>query len=83
VHHLDLSTIVDLVAGETPILWVGALGVVIVGAIFAAFTFYLLLLLPFTLASGEIGANARAVFRDLLRLFHNLLDVVKHLGSLR
>jgi hypothetical protein len=36
----------------------------------------LLLLLPFTLASGPVGENARQVFRDVLGVFHHLLEVI-------
>jgi hypothetical protein len=53
----------------TPLLWAG-------GCVLGAFTFYVLLLLPFCLARGEIGENARAVLRDLLGLFHALIEAV-------
>lgn len=63
---LPFAELLDL----TPLLWVG-------GCVLGAFTFYVLLLLPFCLARGEIGENARAVLRDLLGLFHALIEIFK------
>ncbi|MBG0564887.1 hypothetical protein [Actinoplanes aureus] len=69
----NLSPFVDLLPDFpdfTPLVWAGA-GVV------GLFGVYLLLLLPFTLVAGPVGDNARQVLRDLLGVFHHLLEVVK------
>lgn len=74
MHHLDLPSLDDLLLTLTPALWIG-------GGVVGAFTFYVLLLLPFALAKGEIGRNARLILKDLFGLFHALLEVFKARGG--
>lgn len=78
MHDLDPSSVFDQLPNAEPLIWVGGLAVAIGGVIAAAFAIYVLLLLPFALAKGEIGQNARTVLRDLLDLFHNLIDCLRH-----
>jgi hypothetical protein len=73
LSEVNLSSFVDLLPDFpdfTPLVWASAGVVGLFGAC-------LLLLLPFTLAAGPVGDNARQVLRDLLSVFHHLLEVVK------
>ncbi|SNY52495.1 hypothetical protein [Paractinoplanes atraurantiacus] len=73
--HLDspsdlLPALTPLLPDPTPLWWLG-------GGVAAAFTAYVLLLLPFALCGGEVGRNARAILRQLFALFHALIDVFR------
>jgi hypothetical protein len=72
VSDLNLSSFADLLPDFpdlTPLVWAAAGAIGLFGA-------SLLLLLPFTLAAGPVGQNARQVFRDVLGVFHHLLEVL-------
>ena len=47
------------------------------------FSLFVLLTLPFALARGEIGRNARAVLRELLRVVHALISALTRTGGRR
>jgi hypothetical protein len=67
----QLSDLIDL----SPLA--GA-GVVLIGP----FVLAVLLLIPFALARGEVGNNARLLLRQLFALLHALIDAFKR-GSRR
>ena len=46
-----------------------------------AFTLFILLLLPFSIAKGEVGRNARSVLRLLLGVFHAVISAFTRGGS--
>ncbi|WP_433789633.1 hypothetical protein [Actinoplanes sp. CA-252034] len=72
MSDLNLASFAELLPDFpdlTPLVWAAAGAVGLFGA-------SLLLLLPFTLVAGPVGENARHVFRDVLGVFHHLLEVL-------
>lgn len=70
MSDLNLTSPADLLPADLgPLLWIA-------GGVAAAFTLYILLLLPFALAPGKVGEKARAILKDLFELFHHALEAV-------
>ena len=71
LSSLDLSSLADLLPelpDLTPLVWAAA-------GVIALFAIAVLLLLPFALAPGQVGVNARHVLSLLLGVFHHLIEV--------